>query len=66
MSLVELARFEHRIEAELGRLTLESEGIDAVLFDADMHSFGWGPIIPVRLMVLDDDLSIAREVISSN
>lgn len=66
MSLVELARFENRIEAELARLALESEGIDAVLFDADMHSFGWGPIIPVRLMVLDDDLSVAREVLASS
>ena len=63
MSLVELARFENRIEAELARLALEAEGIDAVLFDADMHSFGWGPMIPVRLMVLDDDLSDAREVL---
>jgi hypothetical protein len=66
MSLVELARFENRIEAELARLTLEAEGVDAVLFDADMHSFGWGPMIPVRLMVLDDDVSDAREILSES
>jgi hypothetical protein len=66
MSLVELARFENRIEAELARLALESEGIDAVLFDAEMHSFGWGPMIPVRVMVLDEDLPDAREVLSSS
>jgi hypothetical protein len=42
MSLVELARFDNRVEAELARLNLEAEGIDAILFDADMHSFGWG------------------------
>jgi hypothetical protein len=53
MSLVELARFDNRVEAELARLNLEAEGIDAILFDADMHSFGWGPIVPIRLMVLE-------------
>ena len=42
MSLVELARFDNRIEAELARLNLEAEGIQAVLFDAEMSSFGPG------------------------
>ena len=65
MSLVELARFENRIEAELARLNLQAEGIEAVLFDADMHSFGWGPMIPVRLMVLDEDLGDARRVLAT-
>ena len=65
MSLVELARFGNRIEAELARLNLEAEGIDAVLFDAEMASFGWGPMLPVRLMVLDEQLEEARELLSS-
>lgn len=64
MSLVELARFDNRIEAELARLNLESEGIDAVLFDAEMSSFGWGPMMPIRLMVLDDDLADARKLLN--
>jgi len=63
MSLVELARFDNRVEAELARLNLEAEGIDAILFDADMHSFGWGPIVPIRLMVLEDDLADARRLL---
>ena len=33
MSLVELARFDNRVEADLARLNLEAEGIEAVLFD---------------------------------
>ena len=33
MSLVELARFDNRVEADLARLNLEVEGIEAVLFD---------------------------------
>jgi hypothetical protein len=63
VALVELARFENRIEAELARLNLSAEGIDAVLFDAEMASFGWGPMMPIRLMVLDDDFEEARQLI---
>lgn len=64
MALVELARFDNRIEAELARLNLAAEGIEAVLFDAEMASFGFGPMMPVRLMVLDEDLDDARELLS--
>ena len=53
----------NRVEAELARLNLEAEGIDAILFDADMHSFGWGPIVPIRLMVLEEDLADARRLL---
>ena len=60
MALVELARFENRIEAEVARLNLQANAIDAVLFDAEMASFGWGPMMPIRLMVLDEDLEEAR------
>lgn len=64
MSLVKLARFDNRIEAELARLNLEAEGIQAVLFDTEMSSFGWGPMMPIRLMVLDEELSEARRLLS--
>ena len=63
MALVELARFENRIEAELARLNLYAEGIEAVLFDAEMASFGRGPMMPIRLMVLDEDLEEARRLL---
>lgn len=53
--LVELARFSTRIEADLARLKLEADGIEAILFDAETHSVGWGPMMPVRLMVLERD-----------
>jgi hypothetical protein len=61
--LVEAARFDNRIEAELARLNLEAEGIDAILFDAEMNSFGWGPIMPIRLMVGEGDLADARRLL---
>ncbi len=65
MSLVELARFDNRIEAELARLNLEADGIDAVLFDAEMNSYGWGPMMPIRLMVIEKDLAEARRLLLS-
>lgn len=62
--LVELARFQTRVEADLARLRLESHGIDAVLFDAEASSVGWGSIMPVRLMVLDEDRAEAEALLA--
>lgn len=59
--LVEVARFTTRVEADLARLYLESEGIDAVLFDTGINYFYGGLFQPVRLMVLDEDLAEARD-----
>ena len=61
--LVEAARFDNRIEAELARLNLAAEGVDAILFDAEMNSFGWGPLMPIRLMVVEDDVAEARRLL---
>lgn len=63
MSLVEVARFDNRIAAELARMNLGAEGIEAVLFDAEMHSFGWGPLLPIRLMVLEEDFAEALRLL---
>lgn len=64
--LVEAARFDSRIEADLARLYLESEGVESVLFDTGHHSV-WGSLgglfMPVRLMVLDEDLDTARDLL---
>lgn len=66
MALAELARFANRIEAELARLNLKAEGIESVLFDAEMASVGWGPMLPVRLMVLEEDLDEARRALAGD
>ena len=39
MSLVEVASFPTRVEADLARLALGAEGIDAVILDAEANSF---------------------------
>jgi hypothetical protein len=62
--LVEAARFSSRIDADLARLYLESEDIEAVLFDAEINSFYGGLFLPVRLMVLDDDAERARRLLA--
>jgi Putative prokaryotic signal transducing protein len=67
MSLVELATFGTRVEADLARLALDAEGIDAVIFDAEANSFfGGGGLISVRLMVLDEDFDQAAAILSED
>ncbi len=55
MGLVELARFQTKVEADLIKLLLEAEGFDVVLFDEGMNYIGLGSIMPIRLMVLDEE-----------
>ena len=62
--LVEAARFNTRVEADLARLYLQSEGIEAVLFDTEINYFYGGLFMPVRLMVLDEDLGEAEALLS--
>ena len=67
MSLVELARYSTRVEADLARLALEAEDITAVIFDAEANSFfGGGGLIGVRLMVLDEDLADATAILAAD
>jgi hypothetical protein len=64
--LVEAGRFNNRVEADLARLYLENEGVEAVLFDADINTvFGgiYATLLPVRLMVLDEDLDKANRLL---
>jgi hypothetical protein len=65
-SLVEAARFNSRVEADLARLRLGSEGVDAICFDTEINSFYGGLFMPVRLMVLDEDLELARQLLGED
>ena len=65
MSLVEAAKYYNSFEAGLAQSRLEEAGVDSVLFDLEMATYGIGLSIPVRLMVLDDDLQIAIKVLNS-
>jgi hypothetical protein len=63
MALVELARFQTKVEADLARLLLEAEGFGPVLFDENMNYIGLGSIMPIRLMVVEEEYMQAAEVL---
>jgi hypothetical protein len=63
MSLVELARFQTKVEADLARLLLEAEGFAPVLFDEGMNYIGLGSIMPIRLMVDEHDFADAAQLL---
>ena len=64
--VVEAARYNSRVEADLARLYLESEGVESVLFDTEINYFYGGLFMPVRLMVLDEDLQRAQQLLESD
>ena len=67
MNLVELANYGTRVEAELARLALDAEGIEAVIFDAEANSFfGGGGLISVRLMVIEEDFDEAAKILKAD
>ncbi|MDZ7588848.1 MAG: DUF2007 domain-containing protein [Parasphingorhabdus sp.] len=67
MSLVELARYTNGIEAEIVRGRLAAAGIGAVCFDGGMNiAESAGIMIPVRLMLLAEDLDEARAVLAED
>ena len=63
--LVEAARYTTRVEADLARLYLESEGVEAILFDTEINYFYGGLFLPIRLMVLDEDLAVAQRLLTA-
>ncbi|HYJ53066.1 MAG TPA: DUF2007 domain-containing protein [Allosphingosinicella sp.] len=67
MALVEAARFYTSFEGNIAKGALDAEGIPAVLFDEAMN---WGGVdlgvVPVRLMVDEDDLERASEIIGAS
>ena len=63
MALVELARFQTKVEADLTRLLLEAEGFGPVLFDENMNYIGLGSIMPIRLMVVEEEYEPAAAVL---
>ena len=65
MALVQVARLDSRMAAEIVRGRLESEGIPATLFDDALASLGIGSLTPVRLMVDEEDETLARDLLAS-
>jgi len=67
MSLVELSRHTHSYEAEIIKGRLAASGIGAVCFDSGVNIIeGAGLALPVRVMVLDEDIEDARTVLAED
>ncbi len=64
MALIELARFQTKVEADLARLLLEAEGYGPVLFDENMNYIGLGSIMPIRMMVVEEEYEPAAAVLA--
>jgi hypothetical protein len=64
MALVEAARFYNSFEGAVARSALDAEGIHSVLFDTEMNWGGLDGVVPVRLMVDEDDLDAARAILA--
>ena len=64
MTLVKLAEYYNSLDAGVAKSLLDDAGIGSVLFDTEMASYAWGSFIPIRLMVLDEDLQDAQRVIA--
>ena len=64
MALVEAARFYNSVEGGLARARLAAEGIESVLFDTEMNWGGLDGVVPVRLMVDEEDYALARRCLS--
>ncbi len=63
--LVEAARFGNSLDAGVALSRLEAEGLHCVLFDSGFSGVeAVGIFIPVRLMVLDEDLEEAQAILA--
>jgi hypothetical protein len=63
MKLVEIAKFQNPIGAEIARGRLQAAGIDAVLFDHGFASALGGAFTPSRLMVPESTEAAARAIL---
>ena len=64
MALVEAARFYNSFEAAIAQSRLTSEDLESVLFDTEMNWGGLDGVVPVRLMVDEQDLGRVRRILS--
>ena len=56
MALVELAKYYNVFEASLVKGRLDAADVASILFDTEMNWGGLDGVVPVRLMVDEDDL----------
>lgn len=63
--LVEAARYGNSLDAGVAMSRLKADGVHCVLFDSGFSAVeAVGLFIPVRLMVLDEDMEEARAILA--
>ena len=62
--LVELAKYYNSFEAGVVQSRLEADGVTSILFDVEMNWGGLDGVVPIRLMVDEDDLAEARHILA--
>ena len=62
--LVEAARFNWPYQAELFRLFLASHGVEAIVIDTQSSGYSEGALVGTRVMVLDEDVKEAAELLA--
>ena len=64
MALVLLRPFSTSMEAAIARSFLLSEGIETFVFDAENEWHTGTSLVPVRLMVAEEDLELADRLLA--
>ncbi len=64
--MTEVGRYYSQVEADLARLLLESHGIIAFVLDSQMSNFFGGAVVPVRLLVDEEDARQAVAILAED
>ena len=64
MALVAVAVYYNSFEAGIAKSRLEADGIPAVLFDFNASMEGASFLVPIRLMVDDEDAEEAARILA--
>jgi hypothetical protein len=64
MALVERGRYFNSFEAGVVRSRLADDRIEAFIFDLNMSWDGMGIMIPIRVMVDEEDLEESRRILA--
>lgn len=64
MALAQAGIFYNSFEAGLAAARLDAEGIASVLFDLNASMEGASFLVPIRLMVDDEDVGEARRILA--
>ncbi len=64
--MIEIGRYFNQVEADLARLLLDSHGITAFILDSQMSNFFGGAVVPVRLLVDEEDSRQAVAILAED